>query len=130
MVRLSLSTVGLCLVLIGCASPEAGPQPAPLARLILGKWKVDPIAVASVKDPQQSQVAENFASSFKYEFKDDLTFTGVQSQGTYKMTGDAVTVKTTKAMGLAIPESSQPMTGQLSADGARLTLFPPDSPLL
>lgn len=74
-----------------------------------------------------------FASTFRYEFKEDNTFQGSMSEGTFKLDGDKLAVTTTKLAGQDVAtllkgKGMPVMTGELSSDGESLTLHPPSSP--
>lgn len=71
-----------------------------------------------------------FASTFKYEFKPDNTFTGSMSSGTYALEGNKLSMTTTTVLGQDVSKmggsaAKAQMTGELAADGQSMTLHPP-----
>lgn len=111
-------------MLAGCGSKST----------VVGKWKVDPALTVDTPG-QPAGFMTGFATTFKYEFKSDGTFTAPMSDGTYTFEGGKLSVTTKKLMGQDLAKmggqtSLPPMTGELSADGSKLTLHLPDSPML
>jgi hypothetical protein len=91
---------------------------------------MDPTAAKEDAPGQGAGFMQGFASTFWYEFKPDHTFQGSMSEGTYTLTGKHLEVMTTKAMGKETHATKAQMTGELSDDGTKLTLHPPQSDAL
>ena len=92
---------------------------------VVGKWKVDP-ALANDQSIQPAGFMTGFSATFWYDLKKDGTFDGSMTSGTYKIDGNNVTLTTTK-MGQTVLPQPQPMTGELSEGGTKLTLHLPES---
>lgn len=73
---------------------------------------------------------KGFASTFWYEFKASGKFGSSMSEGTYALTGTSIAITTTKAAGQDLHATESQMTGELSADGKKLTLHPKASSML
>ena len=102
---------------------------------IVGKWKVDPEFEKANSGIKPEGFMTGFASTFWYDLKADKTFEGSMSSGTYTVSGNTVTITTTKMMGKDISETTgKPggvdMKGDLTNDGKTLTLHPPENPMM
>ncbi|AIE85075.1 hypothetical protein [Fimbriimonas ginsengisoli] len=121
--RATLLALPFLILAVGCAKKAT----------VVGKWKVDPQLVSSPPAGVKPDFMTGFASTFTYEFKDDKTFKGSMSEGTYTVDGTNVAITTTKLAGQDLPAQARAkpqMTGQLSEDGNTLTLNLPKSGIL
>jgi len=114
---LGVFAVLVCLILVGCA-----PKPT-----IVGKWKMDTSSMPGAKNDLAAGMAKGLSSMFSFEFKADNTYSGAMMEGTYTVSGNTVTLMTTKVMGMDVSKmgaksNTAPQTGELSADGKTLTI--------
>ena len=105
----------------GCSKPDA-------AKTIVGKWVVSDAFKKKHASVQPQGFMDGFALTFWYDFKADKTFAGAMSSGTYTITDNAVSIKTTKFMDKDAPGVE--MKGELGADGKTWTLQPPTKGIL
>ena len=144
--------VGLALLASsGCSSSSSTPSAqAPAEKPITGKWK-GKIEVAKAKeDDPAAKMAEAMASMFgdmDLEIKDGnryvMKFMGMPMEGSITRTGNKLSLKHEKVMGMtpdemkamnekqgkaAPADPNAPMEGEISADGETISLFDPKQP--
>lgn len=132
----------MALVAIGCSKgaetagggASSGTKAGDSAKIV-GKWKVDPEFVKAKENADTKAFLTGFTSTFWYEFKEDKTFKGAMTEGTWSVSGDKLTISTTTMMGQSVEKFNKTkgpviMTGELSNGGKTLTLHPPTVSML
>ena len=124
----------LLLALAGCSNKESQLE---------GKWKFKDLSTPSSQNPQAAQSIKNMLGSMSLEFKKDKTYAmtvGVAMEGNWTLSGNTVSMKPTKVMGMDIAtvkkqaaasgkmttqqsdQIDKGMTATLSDDGKTLTM--------
>ncbi len=91
----------------------------------LGKWVVAPEVKASKPAGLPEGFMMGFASTFYFTIKEDKTFEGAMSKGTYTMTGNNIVMSIGEVAGQTVPKGKAEMKGEFSEDGQSLTLHVP-----